>query len=125
MSLEPELLALFDRDERLAASFPDLRRENSDRLVRHTAVRGHSGVVLHSSLSAETADAAIAAQVAYFSGLGQAFECKVYAYDQPGDLVDRLAARGFEIDQTEAVMVLNVADYDVVESLNVRCTWHG
>ena len=74
---------------------------------------------------AMTADAAIAAQVAYFSGLGQAFECKVYAYDQPGDLVDRLAARGFEIDQPEAVMVLDVADYDVVESLNVRCTWHG
>ena len=108
VSPETELLTLFDRDERLSATFPDLCREASDNVVRHTPVVGHTGVVLHSSLTADTADAVIASQMAFFSGLGQEFEWKVFSHDQPPDLVQRLAAHGFEIDETEAVLVYDL-----------------
>ena len=61
--------------------------------------------MLYSELTAETADAAIDEQVAFFRAQRQDFEWKVFAHDQPPDLVERLSGRGFEIDQREAVMV--------------------
>jgi GNAT superfamily N-acetyltransferase len=102
------LLALYDDQERYSATDVGLRREELPHLVRHVDLVGKSGVVLHSRLSAETADAAIEEQVAYFGGLGQEFEWKAFSHDQPPDLVQRLAAHGFDIDETEAVLVLDL-----------------
>ena len=84
---------------------PGLRREVSGGVVRHVDLFGREGVVLYSELTAETADAAIDEQVAFFRAQRQDFEWKVFAHDQPPDLVERLSARGLEIDQREAVMV--------------------
>jgi hypothetical protein len=99
------VLALYDQQERYAAQEVGLRREELPNLVRHVDLLGKSGVVLHSSLSEDTADAAIEDQMAFFGGLGQAFEWKAYSHDQPPDLVQRLAAHGFDIDETEAILV--------------------
>lgn len=63
-----------------------------------------------SDLDTATADAAIAEQVAYFTGLGRTFEWKYYTHDEPADLPDRLRAAGFAPDQEEALMVAEVAD---------------
>lgn len=60
-------------------------------------------------LDEDTADAAIAAQVAYFAGLGRRFEWKYYAHDEPADLPDRLRAAGFVPEAEEALMVAEVA----------------
>jgi len=103
-----DLLALYDRHERFEASFPDLRREELAHLVRQVGLFGNAGAVIYSDLGAATADAAIEAQMAHFQSIGQAFEWKVYAHDQPPDLVARLAAHGFEIDEHEAILVLDV-----------------
>jgi GNAT superfamily N-acetyltransferase len=108
--LSPELLALYDQDERFLATFPDLRREELPHLVRHVDLVGHSGRVIYSRLTSDSADAAIEEQVAYFQSVGQEFEWKAYAHDQPPDLVQRLAAHTFEIDETEAILVLDVRD---------------
>jgi len=105
-----DLLALYDQHERFAATYPDTRREELPHLVRHVDLVGHSGTVIFSRLLAETADAAIAEQCAYFQSLGQEFEWKAFAHDQPADLVERLAARGFDLDETEAIMVLDLHD---------------
>ena len=43
-------------------------------------------------------------------GLGLDFEWKAYDHDTPPDLVARLGARGFEIEDPEALMVLDLAD---------------
>ena len=65
---------------------------------------GWSGVVW-SHLDVGTADAAIAEQVAYFAGRRERFEWKLYSYDRPPDLGERLAAAGFVAEDAEALMV--------------------
>ena len=65
--------------------------------------------VLWSALTEETADAAIAEQVAHATGLGREFEWKLYGHDGPTDLGDRLLAAGFEPEPTETLMVAPVA----------------
>ncbi len=103
-----DLLALYDQHERFAASFPDLRREAVPNLVRHVDLVGHSSTVLYSQLSADNAEGAIDDQIAYFQSLGHEFAWKVFGHDDPVDLVQRLAAQGFKIDETEAIMVLDM-----------------
>jgi GNAT superfamily N-acetyltransferase len=65
---------------------------------------GWSGVVW-SDLEADSADAVIAEQVAYFAGRGERFEWKLYSYDRPPDLGDRLTAAGFIAEDAEALVV--------------------
>lgn len=104
------LLALYDQQERFSARFPDFRREELPHLVRHVDLVGRSGTIIYSDLQSETADSAIDEQIAYFQSLGQAFEWKAYGHDQPTDLILRLGAHGFQIDEHEAIMVLDVGD---------------
>jgi GNAT superfamily N-acetyltransferase len=85
-----------------------VRREVLPKLVRLVDRVGSSGVVIYSSLTADDADQAIQEQMAYFGALGQEFEWKAFSHDQPADLVQRLVAHGFAIDETEAVMVLDL-----------------
>jgi GNAT superfamily N-acetyltransferase len=99
------LLALYDHDERFGATSPGLRREALPDLVRQVDLVGSTGAVIYSRLSKDNVDEAITAQTADFAAIGQDFEWKVYGHDQPADLV---AARGFETDETEAVLVLDV-----------------
>ena len=103
-----DLLQVFDRDERRSAEFPGLRREELPGLVRHVDLIGHSGMVIYSHLSADSVDATIREQIEYFRSIGQEFEWKVYRHDEPPDLLDRLAAHAFAIDETEAVLVLDL-----------------
>jgi len=71
--------------------------------------QGWSGITW-SELDEGCADAVIAAQVAYFAGLGQQFEWKLYDYDRPADLADRLTAAGLRPGDAEALMVAEVRD---------------
>jgi GNAT superfamily N-acetyltransferase len=86
-----------------------LRRHDGDKVddvVRSESRAGNW--INHSALSEDNADAAIAAQVAYFSGLGQPFEWKYYDYDTPADLPARLMAAGFAAEAAETVLVAEV-----------------
>jgi GNAT superfamily N-acetyltransferase len=102
------VLARFDaqlrRGARQDSSGALVQRRGS--VVRESAVggRGWSGV-LWSDLDESTADAAIADQVAFFGGLGERFEWKLYSYDQPPDLPARLLAAGFVAGGEEALMI--------------------
>jgi ribosomal protein S18 acetylase RimI-like enzyme len=64
-----------------------------------------SSWIIWSGLDERSADQAIAAQVAYFGSRRQQFEWKLYDYDQPADLGDRLLAAGFVPDAEEVLMV--------------------
>lgn len=106
-----EVLALFDRRMRQEAApdSPGAVVERVGDVVRQTG--GGAGAwagVLWSDLTEETADAAIAQQVAHAAETGREFEWKLYRHDGPADLGDRLLAAGFVPEPTEALMVAAV-----------------
>src|SRR5215469_16028624 len=80
-------------------------------VVRWTAAGGPgwSGIAW-SDLDDETADEAIADQVRFFRGRGERFEWKLYSYDQPADLGQRLHAAGFVRGDEESLMIAEVAE---------------
>ncbi len=80
-------------------------------VVRWTTVGGEGWCgIVWSDLDAGTADAAIAEQVAFFAGRAERFEWKLYSYDQPPDLGERLLAAGFVREDPEALMVAEAAE---------------
>ncbi len=83
--------------------------EVTDLVVRRVAQCGHEGSgVIWSDLDAASADAAIAEQVAFFGDRGQEFEWKLYDYDEPGDLADRLVAAGLVAEDPESFVAAEV-----------------
>jgi GNAT superfamily N-acetyltransferase len=101
------VLALHDRDLREGArpDGPGARVERTGGVVRQVAdAHGWNGV-LWSHLDETDADAAIAEQIAYFTGLGRDFEWKLYGHDLPTDLGQRLTAAGFTSEPQETLMV--------------------
>ncbi|MGW0585643.1 GNAT family N-acetyltransferase, partial [Streptomyces sp. NPDC002920] len=107
-----ETLALYDREMREGArpESPDARVERTGGVVRHVGGEGGWHGVLWSDLDAEGADAAIAEQVAYFSGLGREFEWKHHGHDRPVDLGQRLTDAGFTAEPTETLMIGETSD---------------
>ncbi|MEU3617072.1 GNAT family N-acetyltransferase [Streptomyces sp. NPDC006872] len=106
------VLALYDRDMREGArpDSSDARVERTGGVVRHIGGRGGWSGVLWSDLDSVGADAAIAAQIAYFTGLGHEFEWKLHGHDSPADLGERLTAAGFTADPEETLMIGETSD---------------
>ena len=86
------------------------RAEQAGPVLRWTTEGGEgwSGIVW-SDLDAATADRAIADQVGFFAARGEPFEWKLFSYDQPPDLGERLLAVGFAAEDEESVMVADTA----------------
>jgi hypothetical protein len=105
-----EILPLFDREQRQEITYPDLRKESLPEVVRFMRPAPGMSFILYSRLNEGNADAVIEAQIAYFSAKRLSFEWKVYEHDRPADLRDRLVAHGFEVEDSDAVMVLDLAD---------------
>lgn len=104
------LRQLYTQYERIQAASPDVRREALPNLIRLIPVEaGDRGAVIYSRLDATNADATIQAQIEYFHQLGCDFEWKHYDYDTPPDLKARLAAHGFELEESETIMALPLA----------------
>ena len=115
-----DLLAIFERDQRINVQFPGMIHEVVGRVIRHRSPQEHSGFIAYSTLDEASANAEIDAQVAFFSALGLPFEWKVYDHDRPADLRQRLAARGFVIEDPEALLVLDMDNApDFYESMVV------
>ncbi|MGW7295133.1 GNAT family N-acetyltransferase [Streptomyces xiamenensis] len=114
------VLARFDAQLREHLS-PAERRGPVVRVTRELG--GWDGVVW-SDLTEETADAAIAAQVAHFTRLGRGFEWKTYAHDGPADLGDRLRRAGFTAGTPETLMVAETATLSTKAALPPGVTLH-
>lgn len=114
----PALRELFNRQMRREVT-PDRAAAFVERVggvVRHVDTHGGWNGVLWSDLPDGAAvDAAIAEQVRYFSTLPgdpiEEFEWKLYDYDLPEDLGERLLAAGFEAQEPETVLVARTADF--------------
>jgi hypothetical protein len=75
-----------------------------------TRVRSPYHAVAFSSLTADSADAAILEQIEHHRKLAVEFEWKLYAHDAPADLRSRLERRGFQIGPHEAVLVFDLSE---------------
>ena len=106
---QPQMIALYNQDQRKDLAYPDMRREVTSKVVRHIDTSDFGkGIVSDSQLNEANADDAIREQVSYFESIGQSFEWKLYDYDQPSDLKERLGSHGFIVEEAEAIMVLDL-----------------
>jgi GNAT superfamily N-acetyltransferase len=103
-----ELLDIFTRQQRIEVDYPDIKREVDGSVVRHISLAGEDGFVIYSRLDEAEVETSISAQIDRFQTIPQDFEWKVYDYDTPKDLIDRLRRRGFEIGDPEALLVLDL-----------------
>ncbi|MFJ8199352.1 GNAT family N-acetyltransferase [Streptomyces sp. NPDC096152] len=106
------VLALYDRDLRRGArpDGPGARVERAGGVVRQIGTERDWNGVLWSALDAAGADAAIAGEIARFTGLGLGFEWKLHGHDRPADLGQRLLAAGFTAGPEETLMVGEVSE---------------
>lgn len=104
-----ELLKIFDRQQRIEyVEFPGVLRETAGPVIRVIIPDERFGFIPYSALNEENVDAEIEAQIRYFTEKGVGFEWKVYDHDQPADLRKRLTMQGFEMEDPEALMVLEL-----------------
>jgi GNAT superfamily N-acetyltransferase len=100
------------RAERRGAFYPGIEVERLPHLLRHVATQPEGeGMVVFAELNAADASTHIDEQVAFFQQQGQSFEWKVYDFDSPPDLKNRLEERGFKSRDAEAFMVMNTANW--------------
>jgi GNAT superfamily N-acetyltransferase len=125
---DAQLLQAYDRQVRRDCHWTRMQPEVLPRIVRHvlTGEGSGGGLVSWSDLTAENADAKIAAQIAYFGVLNSEFEWKYYTHDQPSDLPKRLLAHGFTTEnELESIMVAEMAalpaDYWSMDVSAVSC----
>jgi GNAT superfamily N-acetyltransferase len=106
-----QIIALYTQDQRIEVEYPTLRREAAGEVVRHVNKdTDGEGAVLYTRLDESEVEKTIREQIAYYQGIGQGFEWKVYDYDSPPDLKERLAAQGFEVEDQDAIMVLDLEE---------------
>ena len=103
-----DIRALYDKEQRLDVEYASARRELAGPVVRLVGLHERRSCVIHSRLEDGDVTSVIHEQVTYFENLGHDFEWKVYSHDPPPDLPDQLQARGFEAEETEAIMVLDL-----------------
>jgi GNAT superfamily N-acetyltransferase len=104
-----EILEIFDREARRDAVETDSLREATPEIVRAIIPHEQVIVVVYSDLSEANADAVIEREVAYAQRRGLRLSWKMYTHDQPADLHERLVAHGFQAQDLEAVMALDLA----------------
>lgn len=114
------LLDLFNKHLRVEITYPGFRRERTSTVIRHVSLEDQTGTLLFSEIGESNADEVIEEQVEYFRQLKQPFEWKVFDYDQPHNLSDKLKSRGFTIEDSEALMMFDLNEDG--QLLNVAVT---
>lgn len=108
-----ELLALYDEEmRRNPAPLAGIRREEFPGIVRymHTEPGEFRGWILYTHLDPTTVDTAIQAQIDDLGGTAGKVEWKVYDHDIPANLKERLLAHGFQAEEREALVLLDLTD---------------
>jgi GNAT superfamily N-acetyltransferase len=100
------LVQAYDSEMRADPPFdPGEIVERLDGLVR---VRGSHNMIVYSRLEAKDVASVVAQQAAFFREIGEAVEWKLYAHDRPANLGEALETNGFEPDERETLMVLDL-----------------
>lgn len=106
---QQQIRQIYDRYIRREAMYPNFTCEELPGIIRMVPQSGDDrGFIAYSRLDEGNVQAAIEAQIAYFEGIGVGFEWKLYDYDTPPGLKERLAQRGFEIEEDEAILFFDL-----------------
>ena len=99
-------------EERRTLEIPRFRREELDYAIRYTPME-HSafGIVCFTRAGEDDIEGFIESQISYFAQVGIDFEWKVYDFDQPPDLKQRLLDWVFEKRNFEAFMVCDLSRF--------------
>jgi len=84
------ILNLYNQHIRIEMIEPDALMEVTDSVVRKVSLTTEHGFISYSKMDESNADTVIEEQIAYYKNLKQPFEWKVFDYDQPVDLKERL-----------------------------------
>jgi GNAT superfamily N-acetyltransferase len=103
------ILRMYD-EYRLTCELPGMRLEESECVVRRIDLQGREGMVIFSRLQGRNVKEVVQREIACFKELAQDFEWKVFAHDHPPDLIGQLRGIGFEIEEPETLMVLDLKD---------------
>ena len=103
------MLELYDLEQRREVVFFGFKRLETEYVVRQISQFDINSAISYSRLLDASAEPAIEEEINFFSALDHRFEWKVFDYDEPCDLRARLAAHGFESEEPEALMVLDLA----------------
>ena len=107
----PELLALYDKEQRIEIEYPGVQKEAFPHLVRFVRPAPGMNYVSYSRLDEAVMDAVIQTQISSFSKMDQPFSWHVCDHDTPPNLKDHLVSHGFIADDDpDAVMVLDVQE---------------
>ena len=116
-----QMIALYDQDQRIDVEYPGMRREVTPDVVRHIDTSDtREGMIVYSQLNEANAEDIICDQVSYFESIGQDFEWKVYDYDKPTNLKEKLGSYGFLVEEAEALVVLDLNDAPEIFWQSVR-----
>jgi GNAT superfamily N-acetyltransferase len=108
MNLE-QIRDLYDIQQRRDINYSGMIREETEHVVRHISqIDTYSTVIYTHGLTSDNLASVIDGEIAYFQNIGHDFEWKLYTHDSPPDLRDQLAARGFEIEEVEALVALDL-----------------
>ena len=112
MSLtDSQMMEIFDREVRRECEWTRMQREALPDIVRYTEMDSpDGGYISWSALTSETADERIQEQIAHYRSLKMEFEWKIYSYDTPADLPQRLLKHGFSAGDPEALMLAGMDD---------------
>jgi GNAT superfamily N-acetyltransferase len=106
---QQQIRQIYDQYIRREADYPNFTREELPGIVRLVPqVSDEQGFIAFSRLDDRNVDEAIEAQIACFEKLDMDFEWKLYDYDTPIDLKQRLSQRGFEIGEDEAILFFDL-----------------
>jgi hypothetical protein len=113
------ILDLFNQHLRIEMLEPNSRRERTDSVVRKVSLSNEPGFISYSEMYESNADSIIDEQIAYYQQLKQQFEWKVFDYDQPSDLKERLQKKGFTLEKSEALMISDLTEANQLLDIQV------
>jgi hypothetical protein len=105
-----KILNLYNQHIRIEMTEPDALMEVTDSIVRKVSLTTEPGFISYSKMDESNADHIIEQQIAYYKNLKQQFEWKVFDYDQPVDLKEKLRKKGFTLEESEALMISDLTE---------------
>lgn len=103
-----QVLALYDQEQRRDIVYPDMRHESAPPVWRGIDPKGNMSFINYTELEGEDVDQVIEEQIRYFESIGQDFEWKTFSHDTPPDLRECLQSHGFECEEEETILILNL-----------------